>query len=348
MSRPGISYNDVATAAQQLSDQAKNPTIEQIRLLLGTGSSTTIAYHLRRWKEARTSSSHETTNKHIPFELTSAIKGVWEQLAQHAEEKVFKLDEKHQQTLTEIQQELQKYKTNNQRWQQMYHQWANEKATLEHDKLNYQEEIISLKHDNTGLTAKIDAQHLQLTEKQQRIDELHRLHKLVQENLEHYRESMRTQRLIDQEKQEHELQQVKGSLKNTEQHLAKTNQDNEILQKQLNKLTNENAMLQKSSDDINSKFNQLQSSFTIMEKEQYKTKSDAAHWQQQHDILLNEQVKQSALLSQQVSIAHEEIKNLKDQNKLLVYEKLEITQEKAQLEGAMKQMQKMIYSNEVA
>src|SRR3990167_2129061 len=152
MSRPGISYNDVATAAQQLSDQAKNPTIEQIRLILGTGSSTTIAYHLRRWKETRTNSDHGSVSNHIPLELTSAIKGVWEQLAQHAEEKVFKLDEKHQQTLTEVQQELQKYKTNNQRWQQMFNQWAKEKDELERDKRSSEQAIISLQNDNVGLT----------------------------------------------------------------------------------------------------------------------------------------------------------------------------------------------------
>jgi hypothetical protein len=50
MARPGINYHDVADAAQQLTGQGKNPTIEGIRAFLGTGSSSTIAPHLRDWK----------------------------------------------------------------------------------------------------------------------------------------------------------------------------------------------------------------------------------------------------------------------------------------------------------
>ena len=50
MARPGITYNDVVKAAIEISAKGTLPTIDNIRLLLGTGSSSTIAPHLRTWK----------------------------------------------------------------------------------------------------------------------------------------------------------------------------------------------------------------------------------------------------------------------------------------------------------
>ncbi len=49
MARPGITSFDVSKAAQQITGQGKAPTIEFIRILLGTGSNSTIGFHLRTW-----------------------------------------------------------------------------------------------------------------------------------------------------------------------------------------------------------------------------------------------------------------------------------------------------------
>jgi len=48
--RIGIIYQDVATAAQQLQGLSKNPTVDNVRSILGTGSKSTIARHLKEWK----------------------------------------------------------------------------------------------------------------------------------------------------------------------------------------------------------------------------------------------------------------------------------------------------------
>ncbi len=53
MARIGIGYKDVSEAATRLMGQGRNPTVEQVRLLLGTGSSTTI----RQWKIKKKSPS---------------------------------------------------------------------------------------------------------------------------------------------------------------------------------------------------------------------------------------------------------------------------------------------------
>lgn len=52
MARPGITYKQVADAAQALADAGNNPTIGAVREALGgTGSPNTIHKHLAAWKE---------------------------------------------------------------------------------------------------------------------------------------------------------------------------------------------------------------------------------------------------------------------------------------------------------
>lgn len=52
-----------------------------------------------------------------------------------------------------------------------------------------------------------------MQEKQERIEELHRLHQQTQANLKHYRESAREQRLLDQQQFEQEKQQFQLEMK---------------------------------------------------------------------------------------------------------------------------------------
>ncbi|MGE3920797.1 MAG: DNA-binding protein, partial [Gammaproteobacteria bacterium] len=50
MARTGVTYTEVAKVAVELEGQGKNPTIENVRQLLGTGSHTTIRLHLNEWR----------------------------------------------------------------------------------------------------------------------------------------------------------------------------------------------------------------------------------------------------------------------------------------------------------
>lgn len=50
MGRIGITYSDVARAADELKEKEQNPTVDAVRAVLGTGSKSTIVPHLRRWR----------------------------------------------------------------------------------------------------------------------------------------------------------------------------------------------------------------------------------------------------------------------------------------------------------
>lgn len=67
MARPGITYEQVAAAADALKAQGQNATIDAVRAQLGTGSKSTIHRYLRQWEDSR------PTVAAAPVEMPNAI-----------------------------------------------------------------------------------------------------------------------------------------------------------------------------------------------------------------------------------------------------------------------------------
>src|SRR5205823_2111634 len=85
-------------------------------------------------------------------------------------------------------------------------------------------------HEKIALTVESDNMAKQLQEKQGRIDELHRLNKQVQENLEHYYEASREQRMLDQQRHEQTQTQLAQTINQLQQELTVLNQQKNSLQ----------------------------------------------------------------------------------------------------------------------
>ncbi len=357
MARLGVTYQDIANAAEQIKGQGKQPTIELIRNLLGTGSTTTIANHLRNWRAEQNDDTSVAIKENLPPEFISMMKGLWQRLQARADDQVAIVKQESAHAIKQMQLEIDKYKTNNQRWQKLYDGWGKEKELLNQDKLSLQQTVISLQTENAALIAKLDAQSIQAMEKQERIDELVRLHKLAQENLEHYRESTRVQRLMDKEKQDEVVQQLEIALKSAKEEARIAMQDKTALQNKIDKMLYEHQALKNEYDNIKHECTASQTELSKAKKENDDSKREVVVMQKQYEILkkqldeerviLLEQQKQHAVISQQLIMVRDEVNELKDQNKFIMREKWEIVQEKAQLEGMNKQMQQMIYAKEV-
>lgn len=235
MARPGVTYTEIAEAAAHLIGQGKQPTIEQIRLLLGTGSSTTIANHLKDWKERQQSTRLLASKEQIPHELIEIVKGLWDRVIDLSKDQVAANQADVNQQIAESQQELQKYKTNNQRWQQLFTQWTREKEKLMMEKQGLEQVIVAQKQETAALQVRLEMHQEQINEKQARIMELQQLHLQAQKNVEHFRASTRVQYLQDQEKRKQELKQIDAARKLIEKKLVQANQENKRLQRELMK-----------------------------------------------------------------------------------------------------------------
>jgi len=109
MTRYGITYEAVEKAAKSLVQQRQNPTVEKVRVALGsTGSFATISKHLNSWrakyftsKEVPTVSEESTA----PNEVNQAINTVWEQLNTQAQQQVEKIKQESEAKITIAQEE---------------------------------------------------------------------------------------------------------------------------------------------------------------------------------------------------------------------------------------------------
>lgn len=352
MARLGVMYQDIATTANQLVGQGKQPTIEMIRHTLGTGSSTTIANHLRKWRAEQDRSSGLAPKDNLPPEIIAMMKGLWEQLNFQAQEKINLVETSHQQTLAELQQDLQKYKNNNQRWQQLFNQWQQEKTQLANDKLTLEQAIVTLQKDHTVMQSKNDTLQQQLQDKQERVNELQRFHAQAQANLEHYRESAREQRLIEQQQFEQQKQELLTEIKLLKEQVTLTREKATAAQQQQQILHHAHVRLEQDHATLAAQFAEQHIKLNTVEQDSHKHLQASLHWQnhyQEAQKILETNMTQliaiqaeTKVLAQQLSEAKQSLSDALDQNKLLGHEKWVLMQEKAQLEGQLKQMQKTI------
>lgn len=82
MTKPGITYQAVAAAADAICNAGQQPTIRALRERLGNGSPNTIHKHLAAWRENRPLSF--TTATELPPALMSAIADELKQAASNA------------------------------------------------------------------------------------------------------------------------------------------------------------------------------------------------------------------------------------------------------------------------
>src|ERR1700704_6026957 len=108
MGRTGILYTDVTQAAGNLLALGKNPTVDSVREELGgTGSKSTIAPLLKRWK-AEQQENATSVDSGIPATLIDAMKIVYENLQADVEQRVEQAQQAHQKELDAMAETLQR------------------------------------------------------------------------------------------------------------------------------------------------------------------------------------------------------------------------------------------------
>ncbi|WP_137807265.1 MULTISPECIES: DNA-binding protein [unclassified Pseudomonas] len=107
MARSGVLYVHVAHAAARLVAEGHIPTIDGIRADLGgTGSKSTIAPLLKRWKAAHPGTVAQA-ELGLPAELVLAVKGVYEKVQAEAALQVEQAEQLHQAAAAALQEQLQ-------------------------------------------------------------------------------------------------------------------------------------------------------------------------------------------------------------------------------------------------
>ncbi len=352
MSRPGITYHDVANAAQQLAAQGKNPTIDGVRSLTGTGSSTTIAQHLKEWKYKQDHTRLLCLKENLPEEIVLTMKGLWERVVNQAEEKVAAIKQDFEQSIADLNDQSTKLQESNMHWQQEFQQMKKERDEVIHEKLASEQLLVNAKIEIATLTEKLVALEQQSQEKQTRIGELHQQNQQIQDNLEHYRAASLEQRMADKQRYEQQQNQLEKTIQQIKQELTQAHQEKLVSQRQCHQVTFENENLKVQFAQLNVQHELIAARLAESLNELAMKTQDQQHWQTQCHTLQTKYDEQNqtlvnlkthhAILLQQSETFKSELNELREQNKLIAHEKWILGQEKAQLYGQLKQLESCV------
>lgn len=265
MGRAGIKLLDVEKAALQLQGRGKNPSVDAIRELLGTGSKSTITQHLRDWKSVQA----EAQGK-LPNELLALVTGLWERLNTQADQRIADIENTHtkqeqalKQTLFNTQKELEQLKKQHHQTEEALAESRAKNEVIEKHQFALQQEL-------TQLTERHNATLHQLDDHKKENARLHQLANNIQSNLEHYQNSMqqiRTEQQLANEKQQAQFQQ---QIQLLQQELIYARQQSQQFESELDKVKIQRDDLQAIQTELTQK-NQQQAHELVLLTEYRKT-----------------------------------------------------------------------------
>jgi chromosome segregation ATPase len=216
MSRIGITYPAVEAAALHLQGLGKNPTVDRIREILGTGSKTTIARHLRTWHEQLPQSD----SKNVPAELMSMVSGLWIQLQEKASQRVTELEQVYEEKIAL----LLAQQAQNESEIKMLQSTVNQLELMlsEETKINQklQDELLVKEAETNRIIHRSSGLENSLNDQKSENEKLYLLFNNVQRNMEHYQMAMQQLQQEQSIAMDAQKEQYEKALKELQQRLS--------------------------------------------------------------------------------------------------------------------------------
>ncbi|NHZ44198.1 DNA-binding protein [Massilia aquatica] len=248
MARAGILYSHVAAAAAGLAADNKNPTVDTVREALGgTGSKSTIAPMLKRWKE-----EHQQTpspaSPGVPPSLLQAVKGVYESIKTDFQQDLDLEKIAHAAGLRQLADELEKSRVQQaaleQRVNTLDSELASANTTISHmrqanhlltvDLAGARSELAGVQQRLSDRAAEVAALNAQLTQARAQFD--------------HYHEATATQRAEERQAYEQRAALVERELVTLRQQLLHHKGQASQFAGQLSQAGSENARLHQAAE----------------------------------------------------------------------------------------------------
>lgn len=234
MSRPGVSYLDIANAAIKLVEKNIRPSIEEVRKELGTGSNSTINRHLRQWWEKQ--GRQMEAQQGLPDTLLIAVKGIYDAIQEEAVQKINAATAENTEMISRLTNQIAQLKTDNSKLAQHQSVLENQFNECQHRESTLQKKLSELSQDFDKKNIENTSQQDRIRDKENEIERLTQQLNHAHHNLDHYRDSMRQQREIETQqydkalnKLEQELQQQRVIATEGQAQLVKLKQQHESL-----------------------------------------------------------------------------------------------------------------------
>jgi chromosome segregation ATPase len=202
MARGGVTYLEVAKVAEKLRNKGIFATIDKVRAILETGSKTTIAHHLKRWKDSTIKDLEYET---LPAELAKSVKNLHEQLQAQASQKIEELEIRSQKEIAQLLQQLKQEREQVGNLKRNSSELEADNNKLVTQIKNLEEKQEQLKQVNIKLTSEKNELDTKLQGKIEQITTLKEQVKSIERNSEHYLEMLKQQRDDERKQFAHHL-----------------------------------------------------------------------------------------------------------------------------------------------
>jgi chromosome segregation ATPase len=339
MGRAGVTILDVQKAVLQLQSHGRNPTVDSIREILGTGSKSTIAHHLKTWK-----TRHTDAQGKLPHDLQTLVTGLWEHLNRQAEQRIVEIEDTRSGEIEELKQALSQAQQENSKLKAKIHHAEETVVNERHEKITLEKQLHHAQHEYAKIQERYTASIEQLENSKTENMRLHQLAKNIQTNLEHYQNSMqqlRTEQTLTIENQQVKFQQEIVLL---QQELTLKQAQIQEINYQLNAKKLEIQQVQDQYNFLQIKNNELERSHQscvhelILLKERYEQQSKTLlTFEHELSSFRNLQT-QMAVLTDNLNQSQQNLSQAKDKIEILQNEKIFLTQEKSELLGYVKKL----------
>jgi len=230
MARNGINYDNVKQAAVKLLSQGIAPSVQKIREVLGTGSNTTIAEHLKQWRDDYAKKAVHHLPANMPKELISAFEVLWQTAMEQAQnqfseykqtleaehEKMLQASRDHERAMDEIKEHLAKnsvlHDEANQKMQQLTIELAVATDRLEKNK---QQLIEQKQHYEERLSRAYAEKDLWITKQEQWQSEITVLQEKLVMQTEKHQQTLEQQQRLREQSENRWLQLIDQAKQNT-------------------------------------------------------------------------------------------------------------------------------------
>jgi chromosome segregation ATPase len=220
MARAGILYSDVARAAAKLVENGKNPTVDSVRETLGgTGSKSTIAPFLKRWKAEHQEESAQA-EAGLPPSLLAAVKGLHQHMQAEFDRQLEQAKQQHAETLRAVAEREQQWRTERDAaiaaQDATIEQLAHASKTLAQLQASHHALSVTLataQADNAGLQQRLSDRAAEVATLAHQLSQ-------ARAHFEHYQEATATQRTEERQAYEQRIARLEQDLTGASRHIA--------------------------------------------------------------------------------------------------------------------------------
>ncbi|WP_308367297.1 MULTISPECIES: DNA-binding protein [unclassified Microbulbifer] len=346
MARTGVTYLDIAQAAEAVKNRGEEPTVDRVRAELGTGSKSTIAPLLKRW---RSETGSQTDTGGLPRDLVEALRALHDRVQQEADRKVEEAREGFEAT-------AEKHRREKEEARAAANGLAEELRSLKH-KLEISEEqnrkLKLAQEEAQAALVKSEFQRaegsVRIAELKSAVEELKQENRDIRDHFEHFQQRTADDRQQERDQFRSTNEQLKGQIAGLTEQLAEAGrrlrereEAGDRQQEIIATLETENQQLQQQVSGYRTEVEALKERHIDHIEEIAAKTAEISALQDKVTSLSSRNAsasKEAELLRQSLGKVELELNSTRDRVNLLTDENRAILQEKAVIQGQFKQLE---------